>query len=140
MGPEFPEIKELFIALAVHLLYPIYIGGSQNGAHSELDNKISRPVGISLQSPTGKSLDRPRYTGPVLSLPRTLYLEPCETPEASSLAASKTDGIRSLLINYGPMVPITEEDRWGVFPKKISGALDGSAKTCDKDWASKEQA
>jgi pimeloyl-ACP methyl ester carboxylesterase len=29
------------------------------------------------------------------------------------LAASKTDGIRSLLINYGPMVPITEEDRWG---------------------------
>jgi len=29
------------------------------------------------------------------------------------LAASKTHGIRSLLINYGPMVPITEEDRWG---------------------------
>ena len=29
------------------------------------------------------------------------------------LAASKTEGIRSLLINYGPMVPITEEDRWG---------------------------
>jgi dienelactone hydrolase len=29
------------------------------------------------------------------------------------LAASKTAGIRSLLINYGPMVPITEEDRWG---------------------------
>ena len=29
------------------------------------------------------------------------------------LAASKTSGIRSLLINYGPMVPITEEDRWG---------------------------
>jgi pimeloyl-ACP methyl ester carboxylesterase len=29
------------------------------------------------------------------------------------LAASKSDGIRSLLINYGPMVPITEEDRWG---------------------------
>lgn len=29
------------------------------------------------------------------------------------LAASKTNGIRSLLINYGPMVPITEEDRWG---------------------------
>jgi pimeloyl-ACP methyl ester carboxylesterase len=29
------------------------------------------------------------------------------------LAASKIDGIRSLLINYGPMVPITEEDRWG---------------------------
>ncbi len=29
------------------------------------------------------------------------------------LAASKTPGIRSLLINYGPMVPITEEDRWG---------------------------
>jgi len=31
----------------------------------------------------------------------------------SPLAASKTAGIRSLLINYGPMVPITEEDRWG---------------------------
>jgi len=31
----------------------------------------------------------------------------------SPLAASKTEGIRSLLINYGPMVPITEEDRWG---------------------------
>ncbi len=29
------------------------------------------------------------------------------------LAASKTDAINSLLINYGPMVPITEEDRWG---------------------------
>jgi len=29
------------------------------------------------------------------------------------LAASKSHGIRSLLINYGPMVPITEEDRWG---------------------------
>ncbi len=31
----------------------------------------------------------------------------------SPLAASKIHGIRSLLINYGPMVPITEEDRWG---------------------------
>jgi dienelactone hydrolase len=29
------------------------------------------------------------------------------------LAASKTSGIRSLLINYGPMVPVTGEDRWG---------------------------
>ena len=29
------------------------------------------------------------------------------------LAASKTEGIRSLLINYGPMVPVTGEDRWG---------------------------
>ena len=29
------------------------------------------------------------------------------------LAASKTEGVRSLLINSGPMVPITEEDRWG---------------------------
>lgn len=29
------------------------------------------------------------------------------------LAASKTKGIRSLLIGYGPMVPITGEDRWG---------------------------
>jgi len=30
---------------------------------------ITRPVGISLQSPTGKPLDRPRYTGPVLFYP-----------------------------------------------------------------------
>ncbi len=29
------------------------------------------------------------------------------------LAATKTPGIRSLLINYGPMVPVTGEDRWG---------------------------
>jgi len=29
------------------------------------------------------------------------------------LTASKSDAIHSLLINYGPMVPITEEDRWG---------------------------
>ena len=29
------------------------------------------------------------------------------------LAASKTDAVHSLLINYGPMVPITGEDRWG---------------------------
>lgn len=29
------------------------------------------------------------------------------------LAASQTDGIRSLLIGYGPMVPVTGEDRWG---------------------------
>jgi pimeloyl-ACP methyl ester carboxylesterase len=29
------------------------------------------------------------------------------------LAATKTEGIKSLLINYGPMVPITGEDRWG---------------------------
>jgi len=29
------------------------------------------------------------------------------------LAASKTDAVHSVLINYGPMVPITEEDRWG---------------------------
>jgi pimeloyl-ACP methyl ester carboxylesterase len=29
------------------------------------------------------------------------------------LAASKTAAINSLLINYGPMVPITGEDRWG---------------------------
>ena len=29
------------------------------------------------------------------------------------LAASKTQGIRSLLIGYGPMVPTTGEDRWG---------------------------
>ena len=31
----------------------------------------------------------------------------------AGVLASKTEGIRSLLINYGPMVPITEEDRWG---------------------------
>lgn len=29
------------------------------------------------------------------------------------LAASRTEGIRSLLIAYGPMVPIVDEDRWG---------------------------
>jgi dienelactone hydrolase len=29
------------------------------------------------------------------------------------LAASQTEGIRSLLIGYGPMVPVTGEDRWG---------------------------
>lgn len=29
------------------------------------------------------------------------------------LAASRTEGIRSLLIGYGPMVPVTDEDRWG---------------------------
>ena len=29
------------------------------------------------------------------------------------LAASKTDAVHSLLINDGPMVPITGEDRWG---------------------------
>jgi pimeloyl-ACP methyl ester carboxylesterase len=29
------------------------------------------------------------------------------------LAASKTDAVHSVLVNYGPMVPITEEDRWG---------------------------
>ena len=29
------------------------------------------------------------------------------------LAASKTDRIRSLLVGYGPMVPIVDEDRWG---------------------------
>jgi pimeloyl-ACP methyl ester carboxylesterase len=29
------------------------------------------------------------------------------------LAATKTGAIKSLLINYGPMVPITGEDRWG---------------------------
>ncbi len=29
------------------------------------------------------------------------------------LAATKTEAIRSLLIAYGPMVPVTGEDRWG---------------------------
>lgn len=29
------------------------------------------------------------------------------------LAASRTQGIRSVLVSYGPMVPITGEDRWG---------------------------
>lgn len=29
------------------------------------------------------------------------------------LAASRTQGIRSLLISYGPVVPVTAEDRWG---------------------------
>jgi uncharacterized protein len=41
------------------------------------------------------------------------------------LAASQTQGIRSLLIGYGPMVPVTGEDRWGyvyVLQKKGFGA------------------
>jgi hypothetical protein len=29
------------------------------------------------------------------------------------LAASRTEGIRSVLVGYGPMVPIVDEDRWG---------------------------
>jgi len=29
------------------------------------------------------------------------------------LAASRTTGIRSIVVGYGPMVPIVEEDRWG---------------------------
>lgn len=29
------------------------------------------------------------------------------------LAAARTEGIRSVLVGYGPMVPIVDEDRWG---------------------------
>ena len=29
------------------------------------------------------------------------------------LAASQTDAVRSILVGYGPMVPIIDEDRWG---------------------------
>jgi uncharacterized protein len=29
------------------------------------------------------------------------------------LAASRTEGIRSVVVGYGPMVPIVDEDRWG---------------------------
>lgn len=48
------------------------------------------------------------------------------------LAASRTEGIRSLLINYGPMVPVTEEDRWGYVSALRQGGF-GEAEIAEVD-------
>lgn len=49
------------------------------------------------------------------------------------LAASKTQGIRSLLINYGPMVPVTGEDRWGyVYVLRRKGFGDDAIRRADR--------
>jgi uncharacterized protein len=49
------------------------------------------------------------------------------------LAASKTTGIRSLLLNYGPMVPVTGEDRWGyVYALQRKGFGEDAIRQADK--------
>ncbi|HEX7181632.1 MAG TPA: alpha/beta fold hydrolase [Thermoanaerobaculia bacterium] len=49
------------------------------------------------------------------------------------LAASKTRGIRSLLINYGPMVPIAGEDRWGyVYALRKKGFGEDAIRQADR--------
>jgi len=49
------------------------------------------------------------------------------------LAASRTDGVRSLLIDYGPMVPIAEEDRWGyVYQLRRKGFGDEALQKADR--------
>lgn len=49
------------------------------------------------------------------------------------LAASKTTGIRSLLIGYGPMVPVTGEDRWGyVYALKQKGFGEDAIRKADR--------
>jgi dienelactone hydrolase len=49
------------------------------------------------------------------------------------LAASKTQGIRSLLIGYGPMVPITGEDRWGyVYALRKKGFGEDALREADR--------
>lgn len=49
------------------------------------------------------------------------------------LAATKTHGIRSLLINYGPMVPVTGEDRWGyVYALKQKGFGEEDIRKADR--------
>ena len=49
------------------------------------------------------------------------------------LAATKTKGIRSLLINYGPMVPVTGEDRWGyVYALKKKGFGEEDIRKADR--------
>ncbi len=49
------------------------------------------------------------------------------------LAASKTDTVQSLLINYGPMVPITEEDRWGYrYVLRVKGFGDDALAKADR--------
>jgi pimeloyl-ACP methyl ester carboxylesterase len=49
------------------------------------------------------------------------------------LAASKVGGIRSLLINYGPVVPVTGEDRWGyVYALREKGFGDDAIAKADR--------
>lgn len=49
------------------------------------------------------------------------------------LAATKTPGIRSLLIGYGPMVPVTGEDRWGyVYALKKKGFGEEDIRKADR--------
>jgi uncharacterized protein len=49
------------------------------------------------------------------------------------LAASKTRGIRSVLVNYGPMVPITGEDRWGyVYALRRKGFGEDALREADR--------
>lgn len=49
------------------------------------------------------------------------------------LAASRTRGIRSLLINYGPMVPVTGEDRWGyVYALRRKGFGEDAIRQADR--------
>ena len=49
------------------------------------------------------------------------------------LAASKTRGIRSVLVGYGPMVPITGEDRWGyVYALRRKGFGEDAIREADR--------
>jgi dienelactone hydrolase len=49
------------------------------------------------------------------------------------LAATRIPGIRSLLINYGPMVPVTGEDRWGyVYALKKKGFGEDEIRKADR--------
>lgn len=49
------------------------------------------------------------------------------------LAAAEDGGVRSLLINYGPMVPIAEEDRWGyVYRLRRRGFGDEAIREADR--------
>ncbi|HVS01385.1 MAG TPA: alpha/beta fold hydrolase [Thermoanaerobaculia bacterium] len=49
------------------------------------------------------------------------------------LAASRSTGIRSLVIGYGPMVPIVDEDRWGyVYTLRKKGFGDDAIAAADR--------
>lgn len=49
------------------------------------------------------------------------------------LAASRTQGIRSVLVGYGPMVPITGEDRWGyVYALRQKGFGEDAIREADR--------
>lgn len=49
------------------------------------------------------------------------------------LAASQVAGIRSLLINFGPLVPVAEEDRWGyVYALRHQGFGDDAVRRADR--------